>query len=203
MRMSKENAVLTTAEYCMICKRKNDSSCECSEVYNDDGYNLPPTNWDPIKKSGEDKIEKVNTGINSESENLKIYEKAIIIYGQRSQVNVAIEEMSELTKELCKLNRGRDNKSEILEEIYQIGETLNDDIRVLIQNGIHEGVFKDDLSCLPTGLIHWAALSGIVSLAGKKQEYVSQRTGMSRNEFMKFGFQMMLKSILKGGVSID
>jgi len=93
--------------------------------------------------------------------------------------------------------------SEILENIYQIGEMLNDDIKSLLQKGVQEGVFKDDLLCFPTGLIQWAALSGIVTMAGKKQEYISQRTGMEKEEFMRYGFQMILGSILKGGVSID
>lgn len=48
-------------------------------------------------------------------------------------------------------------QSEILENIYRIGEMLNDNIKVLIQEG------------------------------------------MSKNNFMKVGFKMMLKSILKGG----
>lgn len=56
----------------------------------------------------------------TESENLTIYKRAILKFGQQSQVNVAIEEMSELTKELCKLNRGRNNGDHILEEIADV-----------------------------------------------------------------------------------
>lgn len=56
----------------------------------------------------------------TEAENLVVYKRAILKFGQRSQVNVAIEEMSELTKELCKLNRGRDNRDHILEEIADV-----------------------------------------------------------------------------------
>lgn len=56
----------------------------------------------------------------TEAENLVVYKRAILKFGQPSQVNVAIEEMSELTKELCKLNRGRDNRDHILEEIADV-----------------------------------------------------------------------------------
>lgn len=38
-------------------------------------------------------------------------------YGKDSQVLIAIEEMSELTKELCKYFRRYDRKTEIIEEI--------------------------------------------------------------------------------------
>ena len=38
-------------------------------------------------------------------------------YGKESQVLIAIEEMSELTKELCKYFRRYDRRNEIIEEI--------------------------------------------------------------------------------------
>lgn len=38
-------------------------------------------------------------------------------YGRESQVLIAIEEMSELTKELCKYFRRYDRKKEIIEEV--------------------------------------------------------------------------------------
>jgi len=87
-------------------------------------------------------------------------------------------------------------KSETLEAIYQTGEMLNGDIEGLIQKGVREDVFKKDLPCFTTGMVFWASLSGIVSLAGNKQGYISQRTGMNREDFMDFGFKMILQSIL-------
>lgn len=46
--------------------------------------------------------------------------KAIGTYGCLMQIIVAIEEMAELTKELCKQLRGRDNLEEIAEEIADV-----------------------------------------------------------------------------------
>ena len=40
------------------------------------------------------------------------------------QINICIEEMSELTKELCKYMRGNSNKEHILEEIADVHITL-------------------------------------------------------------------------------
>lgn len=45
---------------------------------------------------------------------------AIEKYGVNSQLNVVIEEMSELTKEICKNRRGRENKNEIVEELADV-----------------------------------------------------------------------------------
>ena len=56
-----------------------------------------------------------------ENETLK---KAIEVYGSLMQTIVAIEEMAELIKELCKQLRGRDNLEEIAEEIADVNITL-------------------------------------------------------------------------------
>lgn len=44
-------------------------------------------------------------------------EKAIATYGADMQLNVAIEELSELIKEICKSKRGADNREAIIEEM--------------------------------------------------------------------------------------
>ena len=46
--------------------------------------------------------------------------KAIDTYGVDAQCKVAIEEMSELTKELCKYFRGADNADYIAEEVADV-----------------------------------------------------------------------------------
>ena len=45
------------------------------------------------------------------------YERAVGIYGKDMQLNVAIEELSELIKEICKNKRGADNIDNITEEL--------------------------------------------------------------------------------------
>lgn len=44
-------------------------------------------------------------------------ERAIKTYGKDMQLNVAIEELSELIKEICKNKRGADNREAIIEEM--------------------------------------------------------------------------------------
>lgn len=48
---------------------------------------------------------------------MRILQKAINIFGVDMQLNVAVEEFSELTKEICKYKRGFDNKESIVEEM--------------------------------------------------------------------------------------
>ena len=49
-----------------------------------------------------------------------VIQKAIETYGADLQKQVAIEEMSELTKEICKDFRGKGNRENILEEIADV-----------------------------------------------------------------------------------
>lgn len=49
-----------------------------------------------------------------------IIQKAIDTYGYDLQKQVAIEEMSELTKEICKDFRGKANRENIVEEIADV-----------------------------------------------------------------------------------
>lgn len=49
-----------------------------------------------------------------------VIQKAIDTYGYDLQKQVAIEEMSELTKEICKDFRGEKNRENIIEEIADV-----------------------------------------------------------------------------------
>ena len=49
-----------------------------------------------------------------------VLQNAIYIYGEESQMRMMIEEMSELTKELCKCFRGETEKRYILEEMADV-----------------------------------------------------------------------------------
>lgn len=51
---------------------------------------------------------------------MNVLEKAIEVYGADLQKQVAIEEMAELTKEICKDFRGKGNREHILEEIADV-----------------------------------------------------------------------------------
>ena len=55
---------------------------------------------------------------------LKIYKDAIELFGALSQKVMVIEEMSELTKELCKELRDRGNVENIADELADVEITL-------------------------------------------------------------------------------
>lgn len=50
----------------------------------------------------------------------KTLENAISIFGNRLQCEVAVEEMAELTKEIIKNFRGKQNRENIIEEVADV-----------------------------------------------------------------------------------
>ena len=58
--------------------------------------------------------------LSKKGEKMTILEKTIETYGADLQKQVAIEEMAELTKEICKDFRGKGNRKHILEEIADV-----------------------------------------------------------------------------------
>lgn len=70
---------------------------------------------------------------------MTILEKAIEVYGKDMQLNVAIEEFSELIKEICKHKRGEDNRDSIIEE-------MADCHIMLMQLEIIFGICFDDIN---------------------------------------------------------
>lgn len=87
-------------------------------------------------------------------------EKAIATYGKDMQLNVAIEEFSELIKEICKHKRGEDNRDNIIEE-------MADCYIMLMQLEIIFGICFDDIN--PTMMEKLYRLEGRLAEKESKQ----------------------------------
>jgi predicted DNA-binding protein len=72
-----------------------------------------------------------------------ILKKAIDTYGEDMQLNVAIEEFSELTKEICKHKRGKENTEAIIEEMADCYIML-EQMKMIF--GIGSTVISDEIS---------------------------------------------------------
>lgn len=66
---------------------------------------------------------------------LDILNTAINLFGVDNQLNVAIEEMSELTKEICKTKRGFHNENEVADEMADVYIML-EQLKIIFGNDI-------------------------------------------------------------------
>ena len=86
-------------------------------------------------------------------EALMVYYKAIMTYGIRAQSVVAIEELSELTKEITKQLRGIGNKDHLTEEIADV-EIMLEQLKMMydIYDGDVDGYKKRKIERLKASL---------------------------------------------------
>lgn len=102
---------------------------------------------------------------------------------------------------LDKINIDFENRDYLPEEkeTYQIGEKINEKIKELIISGIEKGDLRGDLEIMPTIFNFWGMLSGIIQLAANKEEYIKKTIGLSKIQFLEYGFKMLYCSIESGG----
>lgn len=84
------------------------------------------------------------------------------------------------------------------QETYRIGEEINEKIKDFLISGIKKGDLRDDLEMMPVIFNFWGMLSGIIQLAANKEEYIRSAMGLSKMQFLEYGFDMLYCSIAKG-----
>lgn len=82
-------------------------------------------------------------------------------------------------------------------ETYQVGENINEKLKGFLISGIKKGNLKNNLEIIPTIFNFWGMLSGIIQLATNKEEYIKIAMGLSKNQFLEYGFNMLYSSISK------
>lgn len=80
-------------------------------------------------------------------------------------------------------------------EIFDVGEQINFEIGEMLRQGIENGALRSNLNLYETVLLFWASLSGILIMASNKQDYIQKSMGISKQEFLTHGFDMLYRSI--------
>ena len=62
-----------------------------------------------------------------------VLKDAVAVFGEETQINVAIEELSELIKELCKHKRGCGDKMHIAEEMADV-KIILEELEIIFNN---------------------------------------------------------------------
>ena len=100
---------------------------------------------------------------------------------------------------LDKINIDFESKEYLPEEkeTYQIGEEINEKIKNFLLSGMEKGDLRSDLDIMPAIFNFWGMLSGIIQLAANKEEYIKSAMGLSKMQFLEYGFHMLYCSIAK------
>lgn len=84
-------------------------------------------------------------------------------------------------------------------ETYQVGEEINEKIKYFLISGMERGDLRGDLEIMPAIFNFWGMLSGIIQLAANKEEYIKKTMGLSKNQFLEYGFSLIYDSIAAKG----
>ena len=97
---------------------------------------------------------------------------------------------------LDKINIEFENNNYLPEEkeTYQIGEEINEKIKQFLLSGMAKGDLRSDLELMPAIFNFWGMLSGIIQLAANKEDYIRKSMGLSKNQFMEYGFSLVYDS---------
>lgn len=90
-------------------------------------------------------------------------------------------------------------ENEILQKIYDVGETITENMLMLFEKGLREDYVKPNLLVLPAVFTLWASLANIILMANQKEKYIEKKMNLNKSEFMQYSFELLLLSIKKGG----
>lgn len=98
---------------------------------------------------------------------------------------------------LDKINIDFENHNYLPEEkeTYQIGEKINAKIKDFLLSSMELGDLRRDLEILPAIFNFWGMLSGIIQLAANKEEYIKETMGLSKEQFLEYGFSLIYNAI--------
>ncbi|MDD4200737.1 MAG: TetR/AcrR family transcriptional regulator [Eubacteriales bacterium] len=84
----------------------------------------------------------------------------------------------------------------VYREIYDAGEEINKVIGSMLERGIKLGIIRSDIHIIETVFLLWAGISSVIKMAKEKEKYLSKFFGITKESFLQYSFETLLKSIL-------
>lgn len=78
-----------------------------------------------------------------------------------------------------------------------IGNELNILIEKLLKKGMDYRVLRADIELQPTVLYMWSAISGIIQVADRKSEAITDKLNMNKEEYLRYSFRTFYESLIR------
>lgn len=89
----------------------------------------------------------------------------------------------------------KENCPEEDKETFQIGEAINEKMAQFLREGVERKELRENIAIIPTIFSFWGMLSGLIELADNKEKYIVREMKLSKQEFLKEGFEILYQSI--------
>ena len=83
-------------------------------------------------------------------------------------------------------------------EILRVSREIDEELASFLERGVAAGAVCSDLKPAETVLLFWAALSGVVRMGSSREGYIGRISGLSREEFLRSGTQLLLRALTDG-----
>lgn len=83
----------------------------------------------------------------------------------------------------------------VYHEIYEVGEEINNEISKMFQEGVKEGLVRNDIKLPLASFIFWASIFGIIRMSQEKNKYLAKSLGISSKDFLQCSFELLYQSI--------
>ena len=115
----------------------------------------------------------------------------IQFYGENTAAFEAIDSQQPVDLEGASMDKS-------VRDILKVGDETNELLADFLRKGAAEGVVRIELPPTETVLLLWAALSGMVRMAGSKSRYIERTLKTEKSAFLRHGARMLLDSVTKG-----
>ena len=89
------------------------------------------------------------------------------------------------------------DEDSMLYKIYQLGEDVNQMLCEYLKQGIESGELEETDDYFATIILMWGMISGVIKLAAKKEDYLRIGGNLSKEAFLRKGFEKIYRSISK------
>ena len=87
--------------------------------------------------------------------------------------------------------------SDTVKNILILGEEINWILASFIEKGKEKGIVRKEVVPMLTVYILWSGITALLTLADTKGTYICRQFNISENEFLDYGFQQLINSILE------
>ncbi len=88
-----------------------------------------------------------------------------------------------------------EEESIVLGKVYEKGEEINDLICQLLKRAALENKINQNIKPFELTLTLWSCICSIICIANKKEKYIRLKTGESKEDFLRYGFEKIYQLV--------
>lgn len=90
-----------------------------------------------------------------------------------------------------------DNIPDTVKHILALGTEINELLADFIEKGKEDGVVRQDVVPAMSVYILWSGICSLIELTQTKGDFICKQFSVSESDFLEYGFQQIINSILK------